>query len=321
MSLANLARRLGACCLLWAIASPAATAQVTRVVVPSPPGGFADIAVRLIAERLQKELGGGVIIEHKPGAGGTVGLDYLRNARPDGGTVGMINLSATANETINVRKTFSILADFEPVGHYAWLANILIVNPRQTAGDLAAYVSVLKQRANTDYSSGGVGSPGHLAGEVFRSRIGAKLTHIPYKGAPPAVTAVVSGEVAFMFATASSAIAQVKGERVRALAVTTPERLRQLPEVPTLAEAGLADFNITDWVGLVAPKGTPAETRERLHTAFAAAFADAPTRERLRDATIHATQKPLGPAEFGAFLRADVDKWAKVVREANITQE
>ncbi len=299
----------------------AAQAQATRIVVPGPPGGFADIVVRLISERLQKELGTPVVIEHKPGAGGTVGLDYLRNTRPDGLTLGMINLSAAANESIIRKKSFGILADFETVGQYAWLANILILHPSHDAANVAAFAAALKQRPNTAFSSGGVGSPGHLAGELFRMRTGAPLTHVPYKGAPPAVTAVVAGEVAFMFATASSAIAQVKGERVRAMAVTTSERLRQIPQVPTLAEAGFSDFNITDWVGLVVPRGTPQETRERLHRAFAAAFADAEAQERLREATILPAAKPLGPAEFAGFLRAEVDKWARVVREANIVQD
>ncbi|MBL8382897.1 MAG: hypothetical protein JNM90_07490 [Burkholderiales bacterium] len=312
-------RRLAGAVLMGIAAS--AAAQATRIVVPGPPGGFADITVRLIGERLQKDLGTPVVIEHKPGAGGTVGLDYLRNQRADGLTLGMINLSAAANESIVRRKSFALMSDFESIGQYAWLANILIVHPAQPGASLGAFIAALKARANTNYSSGGVGSPAHLASELFRSRTGVALTHVPYKGAPPAVTAVVAGEVAFMFGTASAAIAQVRGERVRALAVTTSERLRQIPDVPTLAEAGLSDFNITDWVGLVAPRGTPFETRERVHRAFAAAFADPAIRERLREATILPAAAPLGPADFNVFLRAEIDKWAKVVREANISQD
>jgi tripartite-type tricarboxylate transporter receptor subunit TctC len=304
---------------LLCVSTPSALAQATRIVVPGPPGGFADIAVRLASERLEQALGGPVVIEHKPGAGGTVGLEFLKNAKPDGATIGMINLSAAANETLVKGKSWSLLGDFEPLGQYAWLANVLIVHPSVPGSNLAALVEALKKPPAASYSSGGIGSPGHLVGEMFRVRNGLALTHVPYKGAPPAVTAVVAGEVSLMFATASSAIGQVRGGRVRALAVTVAERLQQLPEVPTLAEAGYGDFNVTDWVGLLAPKGTPAEARDRLHRAFLAAFADPAAAARLREATIVPAQKPLGSGEFAAFLRAEVDKWAKVVREAGIS--
>jgi tripartite-type tricarboxylate transporter receptor subunit TctC len=180
-------------------------------------------------------------------------------------------------------------------------------------------VDALKAKGGAPYASGGVGSPAHLVGEMFRLRTGLPLTHVPYKGAPPAVTSVVAGETVLMFATASAAIAQVRGGKARALAVTVAERLPQLPDVPTLAEAGFTDFNVTDWVGILAPKGTPPETRERIHRAFVAAFADAEAQERLRNATILPAAKPLGPAEFADFLRREVDKWAKVVREAGIS--
>ena len=316
----TLARLAFAGALAFFGACPPGLAQNTRVVVPGPPGGFADIAVRLTTERLQQSLGNPVVIEHRPGAGGTVGLEFLRNARADGATVGMINLSAAANESLVKGKSFSLLADFEPIGQYAWLANVLIVNPALPADSIPALIEYLKKQAQASYASGGIGSPGHLTGELFKARTGLAMTHVPYKGAPPAVTAVVAGEVALMFATASSAIGQIRGGKLRALAVTTAERLQQLADVPTLAQAGFGDINVTDWVGLVAPKGTPPEARDKLHRAFLAAFSDAEAQERLRNATIVPAAKPLGPAEFGAFLKSEIDKWGKVVREANISQ-
>lgn len=304
---------------LLASAATAALAQALRVVVPGPPGGFADIAVRLTQDRLQQALGGPVVIEHKPGAGGTVGLEFLRNQKPDGTTIAMINLSAVANETLVKGKSWSLLSDFEPVGHYAWLANVLIVHPSVPGDTLRAMVDGLKTKGGASYASGGVGSPAHLVTELFRGRTGLALTHIPYKGAPPAVTSVVAGETAFMFGTASAAIGQVRGGKVKALAVTTAERLSQLADVPTLAEAGFNDMDVTDWAGLVAPRGTPPEARERIHRAFAGAFADPDAVKRLREATIVPLPKATGGAEFGAFLKAEVDKWAKVIREAGIT--
>ncbi len=303
-------------------AAPAAQAQqVVKIVVGGPPGGLFDIVIRNISETLERGLNATVVIDNKPGAGGAVALEHVRNAKPDGLTLGTVNLAAAANESIIRNKAYLLLADFEPVGMYVHPSNVLIVHPSVQADSLKALVGALKARGSSNYSSGGIGSPGHLAGEMFKSRTGVPVTHVPYKGAPPAVMAVVSGEVAYMFATTSSAIGQVSGGKVRALAVTTTERLPQLPEVPTMAEAGLADFNVGDWLGFVLPKGTPAATRDRVHAALLAAFADPQSRERLRKATFLPVDKPLGPAEFGAFLRAEVDKWATVVREAKIGQE
>ena len=311
---------LGFALAVW----PAAQAQpqpVVRIVVGGPPGGLFDIVLRNVSERLERELGSTVVIDNKPGAGGAVALALVKDAKPDGLTVGMINVAAAANESIIKNRSYNLLTDFEPVGLYVFPANILIVNPGIPATSVSALVDVLKARGTASYSSGGVGSPGQLAGEMFKARTGAPATHVPYKGAPPAVLAVVTGEVAYMFATASSAIGQVAPGKVRALAVTTSERLPQLPDVPTMAEAGLVDFNVSDWAGFVLPKGTPAATRDRLHAALTAAFADPEAQERLRRATFLPAGKPLGPAEFGAFLRTEVDKWAKVVREAKIAQD
>ena len=311
---------LGFALAVW----PAAQAQpqpVVRIVVGGPPGGLFHIVLRNVSERLERELGSTVVIDNKPGAGGAVALALVKDAKPDGLTVGMINVAAAANESIIKNRSYNLLTDFEPVGLYVFPANILIVNPEIPATTVPALIDVLKARGNLSYSSGGVGSPGQLAGEMFKARTGAPATHVPYKGAPPAVLAVVTGEVAYMFATASSAIGQVTPGKVRAVAVTTGERLPQLPDVPTMTEAGLVDFNVSDWAGFVLPKGTPAAVRDKLHAALTAAFADPAAQERLRRATFLPAAKPLGPAEFGPFLRAEVDKWAKVVREAKIGQD
>ncbi len=308
---------------LFALAAgPVAQAQnVVRVVVGGPPGGLFDIVLRNVLPQLERELGSTVVIDNKPGAGGAVAIEYVKNAKPDGLTVAMINVAAAANESIIRNKGYNLLTDLEPVGMYVYPSNILIVHPDIKAATVPALVDTLKARGSANYSSGGVGSPGHLSGEMFKARTGVPATHVPYKGAPPAVLAVVTGEVAYMFATASSAIGQVTPGKVRALAVTTHERLPQLPDVPTMVEAGLADFNVSDWAGFVLPKGTPAATRDKLHAALSAAFADPEARERLRKATFIPAAPPLGPAEFGAFLRAEVDKWAKVVRDAKIGQD
>lgn len=300
---------------------PAAHAQpVTKFVVGGPPGGLFDVALRAVMPELERALGGSVVIEYKPGAGGAVALEFLRSAKPDATTVGMINVSAAANESIIRNKAYELMDDFEPVGLYLYPTNVLIANPGIPGDGVKGLVATLKARGSANYASGGVGSPGQLSGEMFKAQTGMPVTHVPYKGAPPAVLAVMTGEVAFMFATASSAIGQITGGKVRALAVTTDERLAQLPDVPTMAEAGYPEMKVSDWAGFVVPKGTPLEARDRLNAAIKTAFTDPAAQERLRKATFVPARKPLGPDEFGAFLKSEIDKWAKVVRDANITQ-
>jgi tripartite-type tricarboxylate transporter receptor subunit TctC len=311
---------LAAIALVAAVGTSQAQSPV-KIVVGGPPGGLFDIVLRNIGEKLERGLGGSVVIDNKPGAGGAVALELVRTAKPDGLTVGMINVAAAANESLIRNKSYNLLGDFEPVGMYVIPTNILIVNAAVAADSVKALVATLKAGGGANYASGGIGSPGHLAGELFKSRTGVPATHVPYKGAPPAVLAVVTGEVAYMFATASSAMGQIVPGKVRALAVTTNERLPQLPDVPTMAEAGFVDVNVSDWAGFVLPKGTPAATRDRLHAALTAAFADPEVKDRLRKATFVPLDKPLGPSEFAAFLRAEVDKWERVVRESKITPE
>lgn len=313
-----------AAAIICALSAPmAAQAQpVVRIVVGGPPGGLFDNVLRVIMEPLQRELASTVVIDNKPGAGGAVALASVRAAKPDGLTVAMINVSAAANETLIANRGYTLLGDFDPVGMYAHPTNILIVNPALAANDLRAFVELVKTRPSpVNYASGGVGSPGHLSGEMFRLQTGAPLTHVPYRGAPPAVLAVVTGEVGFMFSTASAAIGQIEAGKVRALAVTTQERLPRFPDLPTMAQAGLADFKVGDWFGFMLPKGTPAPVRDKLHSALQAAMGEPQVRERLAKASFLPATKMLGPAEFGAFLQAEIDKWNKVIRQAGMVPQ
>lgn len=297
----------------------AAVAQTPlRLVVGGPAGGNADVAARLASEKLGQILGTSVVVENRPGAGGVVGAEYVKNAKPDGTVIGLVTASNAANETLTRNKSYSLVSDLEPVGLYVWLANVLIVTPGITAKTVPEFVAYLKGRQGTDYASGGPGSPGHLSGETLKLRTGVSLNHIPYKGAPPAVLSVMSGETAFMFATASAALPQVKGGKVKALAVTSQTRLSELPDVPTLVEAGFSAIDVADWVGYVVPKGTPNDIKQKLSDALAAAYADPGVREKLEKNAMQAAQPPLGPAAFGAFLAKDVAKWAKTIDEAKI---
>ena len=319
MKIDTVVRRIAfAACLLAVPPVAGAQGATTRIVVGGPGGGNTDIAARLVVDRLAQRLGMPVIVENRPGAGGVVAAEFVKNAKPDGTTIGLVTASNAANETIMTGKSYSLVADLEPVGLYAWLANVLIVAPSIKARSVAELADELKTLGNTNYASGGVGSPGHLSGETYRLRAGVPITHIPYKGAPPAVLAVVTGETALMFATASAALPQIKAGKVRALAVTSTSRLAELPDVPTFAQAGLANFDVRDWVGFVVPKGTPTATIDRLHRAFAEAFGDPAVRERLEKNTMLTASPALGPDAFRRFLADDVAKWAQTVREAGI---
>ena len=295
-----------------------ATGQVTRIVVGGPPGGNTDIAARLVADKLSKQMGGSVVIENKPGAGGTLAAEIVKNAKPDGLTIALVTVSNATNETLISNKSFSLIADLEPVGLYAWLSNVLIIHPSIDATTVPEVITALKKMSAINFSSGGIGSPGHLSGETFKRKADLAMTHVPYRGAPPAVLAVVTNEVSLMFSTASAALPQIKGKTVRPIAVTSAVRLAALPDVPTFTEAGLTGFDVRDWIGFVVPKGTPLEVRERLHRAFAAAFSDPDLVKRLEDNTMVTASPALAPAAFGAFLAADVAKWAKVIKEAGI---
>jgi len=302
--------------------APVAHAQAPiRMVVGGPPGGNTDIAARLASEKLSQLLGAPVVVENRPGAGGVVAGEFVNNAKPDGTVIGLVTASNAANETLMRNKSYVLTADLEPVGLYAWLANVLIVTPSIPARSVTDLVAALKTRATNDYASGGIGSPGHLSGESFKLRTGVTMNHVPYKGAPPAVLSVVTGETTLMFATASAALPQIKGGKVQALAVTSQSRLAELPDVPTLAEAGLGNIDVLDWVGFVVPKGTPADVKQKLHEALAAAYADPAVRKRLEQNTMLAAQPALGPDAFGAFLAKDVAKWARTIEEANIKAE
>ena len=289
-----------------------------RLIIGGPAGGNSDLAARLASDKLGQAMGTTVVVENRPGAGGGIAVEAVKNAKPDGTVVGVINAINTANETLTRDKGFNLLSDLEPVGLYVWLANVLIVTPAIPATSVKELVSVLKARPMTDYASGGSGSPGHLSGETFKLRTGTAMTHIPYKGAPPAVLSVITGETSLMFSTASAALPQIKAGKVKALAVTSKSRLAELPDVPTLAEAGFESIDVADWIGFVVPKGTPNDVKQKLHQALSAAYADPAVREKLEKSTMQAAQPPLGPAAFGEFLAKDVAKWAKTIQEANV---
>ena len=310
-----LALTLVACAVL---ASPVANAQtkVTRLIVPYAAGGPIDVTARLMAERVKDTLGT-VIIENRPGGGGNIGADVIAKAAPDGLTIG---ISAVATHAINPwlysKMPYNAATDFAPITQMLRVPNVLVINADtatrlniNTLADLVKYAKANPAKLN--YGSGGNGSAGHLAGEMFKARAGIFAVHIPYNGGNPAQLALLSGQVDFNFDNLATAAANVKAGKLKVLAVTTAQRSAVLPDVPTVAET-FKSFEIDTWWGLVAPAGTPPDVIARLNAAFVAALNSPEAKTRF--AALMAEPVASSPEQFGAFMKAELAKYEKVVK-------
>lgn len=304
----------GAC----AAAAPLAHAQAKplRIIVPYAAGGPIDVTARVLAERVKDSLGT-VIIENRPGGGGNIGADAVAKAAPDGTTIG---ISAVATHAINPwlfsKMPYDAARDFEPVTQMVRVPNVLVMNADtaarlkiETLKDLIAYAKANPAKLN--YGSGGNGSAGHLAGEMFKRDAGIFAVHIPYNGGNPAQLALLSGQVDFNFDNLATAAPNIRSGKLKALAVTTLQRSPSLPEVPPVADT-LKGFAIDTWWGLVAPAGTPRETIQKLNQAFVAALQSPEAKTRF--AGLMAEPVATTPDEFGRFMKAELAKYEKVVK-------
>lgn len=305
-----------------ALALPAwAQARPIRLIVPYPPGGPLDIVARALAEAVKDSLGP-VVVDNRPGAGGNLGADLAAKSVPDGQTIVM---GAVATHAINpwlyARLPYDPLRDFTPLTGVAQVPNVLVMNPATAdrlgvrgVADLVAYAKANPGRLN--YGSGGNGSAGHLAGEMFKAQAGVFMVHIPYAGGNPAQLALLAGQVDLNFDNLAAASANIKAGRLRALAVTTAKRTPVMPEVPTIAEAGgaLAGFDIHTWFGLFGPAGLPAEATQRLNRAFVAALGTPELKARL--AGLMAEAMPTTPEQFAGFVKAELAKYEGVVKRS-----
>lgn len=293
-----------------------------RLIVPYPPGGPLDIAARALAERVKDSLGT-VVVENRPGAGGNLGADLVARAAPDGQTLVM---GAVATHAINPwlyrRMPYDALRDFTPVTLVAQVPNVLVMNAERAAAlkvtglkDLVSHARAHPGRLN--YGSGGNGSAGHLAGELFEMQAGLFIVHIPYAGGPPAQLALLAGQVDFNFDNLAAAAANIRSGRLRALAVTTAQRSAAMPELPTMAESGLPGFDIGTWFGLFGPARLPPETLATLNRAFVAALGTPELKARF--ATLMAEPAPTTPEAFAAFVRAEHAKYERVVKASGAT--
>ena len=306
----------------------AQTTRVLRFVVPYPPGGPLDLVARALAERVKDSLGV-VIVENRAGAGGNIGADVVAKSPPDGATIVM---GAVATHAINpwlyAKLPYDPIRDFTPITGVARVPNVLVMGPAVAArlgiasvADLVAYAR--KNPGKLNYGSGGTGSAGHLAGELFKTDANVYMVHIPYAGGNPAQLALLAGQVDLNFDNLAAASANIKAGKLKALAVTTAQRSTAMPEVPTIAESGarlgLARFDIDTWFGIFAPANLPAETTTRLNKAFVDALASADVRARL--ANLYAEPMPMAPERFAAFVQGELAKYEPLVKASGARVE
>ena len=312
----------GAAALLGVpVRAQAYPARPLRIVVPWPAGGLVDVAARQLATRLQASLGQPVVVENRVGAGGSIGADLVAKAPADGHTLLFSTSALTINVAMQTRLPFELQRDFEPVCLLAHAPSVLVVGPSINPASVQELVALARSRpGRLSYGSAGVGSPAHLAGELLKSLQKLFIVHIPYTGAPAAMNDQLAGRLDFQFANIAVALPQVRAGKVRALAVTGAQRFAGLPQVPTMVEAGVPNFEADQWLGLLAPRGLPAAVQARL----AAECQKALAQEELRAALLQSgmTAAPAGtPAGFDAAIKAELAKWSAVVKAANIQPE
>lgn len=291
-----------------------------RFVMPYPPGGSSDILARPIANEMTKSLGQPVLIEYKPGGGSTIGADFIAKSPPDGHTLVMLLTAHAINASLMPKLPYDTVKDFAGITLAATQPLVVEVNAQSPLKSLQELVAAAKASpGKLNYASAGPGNTSHLAVEYFGSIVGAKLTHVPYKGSGPAVAAILGGEVDLMFDSLSSSLAQINAGKFRALAVTTAKRSHVLPQVPTVAEAGVPGFDVSVWYGIFAAAGTPAPIVQRLNAEFLKAMAVPAARQAIENAGYQVVGS--SPAELDAHVRSEIARWSKVVRDSGAKVE
>jgi len=305
-----------------AVAAPAVYAQAVyptkpiRIVVPFPAGGTTDILARAVGQKLTETNGQPVLIDNRPGAGGNIGAELVAKSPPDGYTLLMGTVGTHAiNPSLYAKMPYDHQKDFAPVILVAGVPNVLVINPSVPANSVQELIAYGKANpGKLNFASSGSGTSIHLAGELFKTMSGVQMTHIPYKGSAPAIADLLGGQVQIMFDNLPSALPQIKAGKLKALAVTSAQRATALPDVPTIAEAGLPGFEASSWFGLLAPAGTPKEVIAKLNTEVAKWLASPEAREKLAAQGAIAAGKT--PEDFTQHIVAETAKWQKVVKES-----
>jgi len=299
-----------------AAAQPDYPTKPVRMITGAPPGTPADVIVRIIAEPLGAVLGQPLVIENRPGAINTIGLGAVAKANPDGHTLGTMTMPSTLAPHLLPRIPFDTARDLAPVRQLAWVSNVLVVRPAASFVSVRELVAAARARPQSlTFASGGNGTPAHVSGELFRLTAAIEMRHVPFNGAVAGVAAVMGEQVDMMFAIAPAVIPHLKSGKLRALATPAPSRLRALPELPTLAELGYP-LDVRDWVGIIAPAETPKVVVARLEFAVATVLELKQVKDRLAAAGFEPAESSADT--FGALIRAELQKWGRVVQQAGI---
>jgi tripartite-type tricarboxylate transporter receptor subunit TctC len=290
-----------------------------RLIIPFAPGGSNDVVGRIIANQLGQKLGQQVFVDNRPGAGGVVGSDLAAKATPDGYTLLIISIAHAVDAWL-YKEPFDPVKDFAPVSIIATGTNVLSVNPNVPIHSVKELIDMAKQKPGfLNYASAGIGSFQHLSGELFKLMAGVDIVHVPYKGGGPAMLAIMAGEAQVMFSSIVQTVPNIQSGALRALATGGEQRSPILPDLPTIAEAGVPGYVATNWWGIVAPAGTPKPIVDKLHDTIAGLL-DSPETKKFLDnegaAPVH-----MGAAEFGAFISSEITKWGPVVKQAGMKAE
>ena len=289
-----------------------------KIVVTFPPGGSADAIIRILSTRLNDKLGQPLVIDNRPGAGGNIGLSVVAKAAPDGYVLGVGAAGGlTANSSHYPQMPFDVAKDFQPITMLAAIPFVLVGHPSVPADNMQQLIAYAKsQPGKVSIGHGGNGTAMHLSTALFTQMTDLKMIEVPYRGSGPAAMDTLSGQIQLSITDLAAALPHIKAGKLKAFAVTSPKRLNNLPEVPTLAESGLTGYDSTGWFGLVAPAGTPAAIIQRLHTEFTAALNDEAIKTQMRQSGM----EPVATSMEGldAYIKSETQKWAKVIRQANI---
>jgi tripartite-type tricarboxylate transporter receptor subunit TctC len=286
-----------------------------RIIVPFPPGGTSDILARSVGQKLSEEWKQQVVVDNRPGAGANIGAEMAAKAPPDGYTLFLFSTIHTINPSLYSKLAYDPIRDFVPITLIAETSQVLAVHPSVPVTTVKDFIAYAKKRpGQLNYSSAGNGSQPHLTAELFKTRTGIDIVHVPYKGAPPAMTDLLAGQVALTFATAPSAVPHAKAGKLRALGVSTGKRITALPDVPTIAEAGVPGFEASGSNGLVAPAGLPAALVERLNGSVVRIVNEPAMSKFLSEQG--ADPRTMSAAEYGAYIKSEVAKWAKAVKDS-----
>ena len=307
--------------VLWSSAAlpQAYPAKPIRLFVSTGPGAPPDVMARLLAAKLAVSLGQPVLVENRPGASGSIGMNAVAKAAPDGHTIGIFSMGYTTAPSMVARMPYDTERDLAPVTLLARDSNLLIVPASSPAKSVAELVALAKAKpGQIKFASGGNSTPAHLAGELLKREARLDIVHIPYKTPPAGAAAVLAGDVDMMFSATVAAAPHIKSGRVRVLAASTPKRIPAYPDVPTLAELGYTEVVVSNWSGIVAPAGTPKEIIERLKVEIQNVLAMPDILQRLERLGVEPA--PGGPEEFGALLHSEMLRWNKLVRDAGIKQ-